>query len=562
MITFKLPGFERNMIEPLQCPSLRHSFSRLLDECKNMKELKRIHTLLIISPYLSKNDHFFLTTRLLFFCATSDSGSLSYANDVFRLVQNPNLFAYNAMIRAYASKIDGGYEPSARALLLYKQMLSNGVAPDSLTFPFLVKVCTRMAEFGTGRSIHSQVMRLGYHNDLFIQNSMICLYSTAGFLNSARYLFDGMLTRDVVSWNSIIIGCLRNGDLDSALNLFRRMQKRNIFTWNSMITGFVQAGRPKEGLEFFHEMQIINEDMIRPNKITIASALAACASLGAIEHGKWVHGYLQRSGIERDVVIETALIDMYGKCGCVEKAVEIFKKMAKKDILAWTTMISVFALHGYGNEAFDLLKEMESEGVKPNHVTFVGLLSACAHSGLVEKGRWCFDMMEPVYSIKLQVQHYACMVDILSRAGFFKEAERLIRNMPMEPDAFVWGALLGGCQRHGNVELGQKVAQYLIHLNPLNHAFYVNLCEIFAKTGRFDNVRRVRAVMKEKGIKKVIPGCSMIEVDGVVYEFSVKGSPVVILEEVVWVLNGLSNEMKIDRDMHYYELKPVEAEIW
>ncbi|KAA8533810.1 hypothetical protein F0562_031327 [Nyssa sinensis] len=402
-----------------------------------------------------------------------------------------------------------GLEPnSCQALILYKQMLCNSIAPDFITFPFLIKECTTRLDDGTGRSIHAHVVKFGFHNDIFVQNSIITLYSECGFLNSSRSIFDEMSNRDVVSWNSLIIGYLRGGDPDSALDLFRRMKKRNIITWNSIITGLVQGGRPKEAFEFFHEMQGLTHDAVSPDKITIASVLSACASLGVIDHGKWVHSYLKRSGLKCDMVIGTALVDMYGK------------------------------------EAFDLFTEMESLGVRPNSVTFVGLLLACAHSGLVEKGRRCFDMMRSVYLFEPQVQHYACMVDILSRAALFDEVEGLIRTMPVEPDVFVWGALLGGCQMHGNVELGEKVAWYLIDLEPLNHAFYVILCDIYIKAGRYDDVKRIRALMNDKGIKKAVPGCSRVEIDGIVHEFSVRGSPEVVMEELMCVLNGLSNEIR------------------
>lgn len=430
-------------------------------------------------------------------------------------------------------------------------MLCNGIAPDSLTFPFVVKECTKRLDIGTGRGVHGQAIKFGLDSDLFVQNSMIIFYAACGFVNRGRKVFDEMLKRDVVSWNSMIIGYLRSGNLDEALDLFRKMQKRNNITWNSIITGFVQGGRPKEALEFFHEMQFLSDDInaVRPDKITIASALSACAYLGAIDHGKWVHGYLSRSGLECDLVIGTALVDMYGKCGCLERAFEVFKKMPNKDTLAWTAMISVFALHGYGKEAFDIFEEMQAERVNPNHVTFVALLSACAHSGLVDKGRWCFEVMRCIYFIEPQVHHYACMVDVLGRAGLFEEAVGLIRSMPMEPDVFVWGALLGGCQMHGNVQLGERVAQCLIDLEPLNHAFYMNLCDIYAKANRFDDVKRIRGLMNERGIKKEVPGCSLIDVDGVVHEFSVSGSPNIVTEEIVWVLTALNIEMRIKGNM-------------
>ncbi|KAL2920547.1 hypothetical protein RDABS01_012038 [Bienertia sinuspersici] len=424
-------------------------------------------------------------------------------------------------------------------------MLRNGINPDKLTFPFVLKECTRRVDGVMGMAVYSQVMKFGLNDDVYVQNCMISLLCECGFMGCAHKLFDEMHERDVVSWNSMIVGCLRNGELDVALGMFRKMKKRSVYTWNSMITGFVQGGKPKVALELFQEMQSIRDEVVRPDKITLASVLSACASLGAIHHGNWVYDYLKRSELQIDMVTATALIDMYGKCGHVEKAIETFRQMPKKDVLAWTAMVSAYALHGYGKEALDLLKEMEMQGLKPNHVTFVGVLSACAHAGLVEEGRRCFNMMIHVYSIEPCVYHYACMVDILSRAAFFDEAERLIDGMPMEPDAYVWGALLGGCQMHKNVELGEKVALRLIDLNPLNHAFYINLCDIYAKAGRFDDVKKTRALMQEKGIMKDMPGSSMIEVDGVVHEFSVRGSPELVMDELVGLLSGLSNEMKI-----------------
>ncbi|EEF51490.1 pentatricopeptide repeat-containing protein, putative [Ricinus communis] len=368
---------------------------RMIQHCKNINQLKQIHALILTSPNLDQKDHYFLISRLLFFAALSDSGSLAYAADIFHYIKKPNLPFYNIMIRAYASKSNVDYDDArlCQALILYKQMLCNDISPDCLTFPFLLKECTRNVAIYGGRGIHGHAIKLGLYSDLFVQNSLISFYSACEFVSNSRKLFDEMSNRDVVSWNSMIIGYLRSGDLDQSLNLFRKMKiNRNVITWNSIITGFVQGGRPKEALEFFHEMQCLRDDdginnKVRPDKITIASVLSACAHLGAIDHGKWVHSYLRRSGLECDMVIGTALVDMYGKCGCLQRAYEVFREMSEKDTLAWTAMISVFALNGFGKEAFDMFNEMEAGGVKPNLVTFVGLLSACAHSGLVETGR-------------------------------------------------------------------------------------------------------------------------------------------------------------------------------
>lgn len=522
----------------------------LIESCKNTRELKHIHAHIIKSPTLSRTDCYSLISRLLFSCTVSECVSLNYAKTIFRSIANPNLFEYNAMIRAYASKVYNS--ASYESLLLYRIMLREDIPPNHFTFPFVLKESVKRSDPLAGRSIHAHVVKFGFDNDVFVQNSLISLYGECGYLGNARRVFDEMRNKDVVSWNSMIGGGLKNGELDMACGLFRRMKNKNIITWNSIITGFVQGGRPKEALEFFHEMQVSGDGTVNPDKITIASALSACASLGAVDHGRWVHGYLKRSRLECDMVIGTALVDMYGKCGCVDEAFEVFRGMPKKDVLTWTAMISVFALHGRGTDAFQLFAEMEENGIWPNAVTFTGLLSACAHSGLVEKCRSCFHMMRRIYSVEPQVIHYACMVDTLSRAGHFGEAQELIRTMPVEPDAFVWGALLGGCQMHGYVELGEKIALYLISLQPLNHAFYVDLCNLYAKSGRFEGMKRVRALMNKQGITKTVPGCSSVEIDGIVCEFSVRGTNEVVMEEIKCLLKRLSIEMKIEKNYSLY----------
>ncbi|KAH6828127.1 hypothetical protein C2S53_014968 [Perilla frutescens var. hirtella] len=452
---------------------------RLIHSCKNIRQLNQTHSHIIVSPNLTADDRSFLISRLLFhLCTASEStASLKYANKIFDHIAKLSLYIYNALIRANATKIK---EPtSCEYFTLYKDMIGGGLVPDCVTLPFLLKECSKRFEGYMGRAIHVHIVKFGYKD--------------CGVLEDAGKVFDGMSNRDVVSWNSMIVGCLRNGKLDAALELFREMKERkNIITWNSVITGLVQGGRAKEALDIFHEMQnsTDEENVVHLDKVTLASALSGCVSLGAIDHRKWVvHSFLERSEVEYDMVIGTALVNMYGECGNIERALEVFNQMRL--------------------------------GVRPNAGTFLGLLSACAHSGLVEKGRGCFDKMKRDYYIEPQVQHYACMIDILGRAGLFTEAEDLISCMPMRPDVFVWGALLGDCQLHGNVQLGERVA-------------------------KFDDQKRIRSLMKGQNVRKTVPGSSMIEVDGVVHEFSVKGSsrmPIAALESVLLLL---CNEMKIE----------------
>ncbi|KAI3517617.1 hypothetical protein L1887_16832 [Cichorium endivia] len=261
------------------------SIARLLVDCKNIRNLKQIHSQIITSPYLSKSDHLFLISRLIFFSAVSSSGSLSYAARVFQVTENPNLFIYNAMIRSYSC----GYsdkDEKPRSLFLYKQMLLNCIAPDCITLPFLLKECISRLDFVTGQSIHAHSVKFGLHSDMYVGNSLIGFYSTCGVLTYARKVFDEMSKRDTVSWNSIITGCLRNKELDMAVDLFTRMSNKNIITWNSVITGMVHGSRPKDAIDFFNKMLVLTkDDIVYPDKITLASIISACASLGWLDHG-------------------------------------------------------------------------------------------------------------------------------------------------------------------------------------------------------------------------------------------------------------------------------------
>ncbi|MQM22990.1 hypothetical protein Taro_056051 [Colocasia esculenta] len=527
------------------------SLSRLIRRCRSMKQLHQIHAHVIIAPHLAvaspDSTVSFLLSRLLFCCATSPSGSLHYAVALFRAIPDPDLFAYNTMIRALA----GGRGAAATttfphdSLPLYRQMLRRGVQPDHLTFPFLIRCCTCRKDPLVGSAIHAHVVRFGFEADLYVGNTLISMYAACRLPDGLRQVFEKMPKRDIVSWNSILIGYLRCGELDAALALFMGMEKRNTVTWNSIITGFVQGGRAKEALDLFHEMQYSGDGGVRPDKVTVASVISACAALGALDQGRWVHGYLKSRKLDLDVVIGTALIDMYGKCGCLERAMEVFdQEIEKKDVLAWTAMVSACAVNGQGEEALRLLFDMERRGVRPNHVTFGAVLSACAHSGMVAEGRWCFDMMQQKYSVEPNAQHYACMAGLLGRAGLFEDAMLLIRSMPVEPDVFVWGALLGACQMHGNLVLGERIASYLIELDPSNHAFYVVLSDLYAKGNKSDDVKRIWAFMRTRGIKKLSPGCSMIEVDGQVQEFSVNGAAEIAMEEILRLLNGIGEQLK------------------
>lgn len=273
--------------------------------------------------------------------------------------------------------------------------------------------------------------------------------------------------------------------------------------------------RPNEAITMFRRMQL---EEVEPDEIAMLAALSACAHLGALELGEWIHNYIDKHGLSKIVPLNNALIDMYAKCGKIEKALEVFKNMEHKSVITWTSMIDGLALHGLGREALEMFSCMERNRIKPNEITFVAILSACCHVGLVEMGRWYFKCMGTKYGIKPKIQHYGCMIDLLGRAGFLQEAQELVRGMPFEANAPIWGSLLAAARIHGDAELGKQALQHLIKVEPHNSGNYTLLSNIYATQSKWNEAGMVRKVMRDTGVKKM-PGGSCIEVNNRVHEF-------------------------------------------
>lgn len=305
-----------------------------------------------------------------------------------------------------------------------------------------------------------------------------------------------------------------------ARKLFDNMPQRNVISCSCMIHGYVSCGEYKAALSLFRSLQTMDGHQIIPNEFTMTSVLSACARLGALQHGKWVHAYIDKFGMKIDVVLGTSLIDVYAKCGNIERAKFIFDNMClqDKDVMAWSAMIAALAMHGLSNESLRLFEKMINDGVRPNAVTFVGVLCACVHGGLVTEGNQYFKRMREVYGVSPMIQHYGCMVDLYSRAGRIQDAWDMVKSMPMEPDVMIWGALLSGARMHGDIETCEISIKKLIELDPKNSGAYVLLSNVYAKMGRWGEVRYLRDLMEARGIKKV-PGCSLVEIDGVLQEF-------------------------------------------
>ncbi|KAJ4725320.1 Pentatricopeptide repeat [Melia azedarach] len=462
--------------------------------------------------------------------------SFTYARQIFSHVKEPEHFVWNYCLKTFSES-----DSPVNAILLFYQLRQFDVLPDTFTCSFVLKSCTTVLDLSSGKFVHGYVEKLGFKFNLFLQNMIVNLYAMCGEINDARLLFEKMSQRDVVTWNIMITQLIRRGDIVEANELFRRMPERNVRSWTAMISGYVQRGKPKEAVKLFMEME---EMGMKPNEVTIVAVLAACADLGALDLGRRVHEYLKLSGFRRNVRVSNTLIDMYVKCGCLEDARRVFDEMEERTIFTWSAMIQGFAIHGLAKEALRNFYKMIKIGVKPNGVTFIGLLHACSHMGWVDEGRRFFYSMTTEYGIIPHIEHYGCMVDLLSRAGLLGEAYEFIMNMPIKPNGVVWGALLGGCRVHKNISLAEEATRHLGQLDPLNDGYYVVLSNIYAEAERWEDVIRVRKLMRNQGVKKT-PGWSSITVDGMVHEFVAGDETHPQAEGIFRMWEQLLGEMKL-----------------
>ncbi|XP_015578782.1 pentatricopeptide repeat-containing protein At2g29760, chloroplastic [Ricinus communis] len=440
-------------------------------------------------------------------------GDLDSAYSVFVKIEEKDVVSWNSMIKGF---VLGGCPD--KALELFQLMKAENVRPNDVTMVGVLSACAKKMDLEFGRRVCHYIERNGINVNLTVSNAMLDMYVKNGSLEDARRLFDKMEEKDIFSWTTMIDGYAKRRDFDAARSVFDAMPRQDISAWNVLISAYEQDGKPKEALAIFHELQL--SKTAKPDEVTLVSTLSACAQLGAIDIGGWIHVYIKKQDIKLNCHLTTSLIDMYSKCGEVEKALDIFYSVDRRDVFVWSAMIAGLAMHGRGRAAIDLFFEMQETKVRPNAVTFTNLLCACSHTGLVNEGRMFFNQMESVYGVVPGIKHYACMVDILGRAGLLGEAIELVEKMPIDPNASVWGALLGACRIHGNVELAEMACSRLLDMDPCNHGAYVLLSNIYAKTGKWDKVSGLRQHMKDFGIKKE-PGCSSIEVDGVIHEFLV-----------------------------------------
>ncbi|KAJ1289242.1 hypothetical protein BS78_02G149200 [Paspalum vaginatum] len=437
----------------------------------------------------------------------------------------------NSLLSLYLSL---GSPASAR--LLFADIPS----PDIVTWNILLRACLRMGLLPEACRLFDEMP----DRDLVSYNSMLSGYAAEGDMVNARELFDGMPERDVVTWNTMLAGYTQHGDMESAKKMFDAMPVRDVVSWNSMLDGYAQAGEIKmarmvfdgmprrstvswnvvlalyakvkdwrECLGLFDAMMAVGEN--KPNEKTFVSVLTACGNLGDLERGRWVHGLVRKrwEKLVPDVLLLTALLTMYAKCGVMGTAKEIFNSMSEKSAASWNSMIIGYGLHGHSEKALELFMEMEKNGPQPNETTFICILSSCSHGGLVLEGWWCFDRMVRFYNIEPKAEHFGCMMDLLGRAGLLRDSDVFIKDLQAKVSPALWGALISASRTQDSSKLGEFVGKKLIEMRPTEFSSYVLLSNIYAAEGRWDDVEKVRKVMKEKLVEKDV-GMSLVGSSG------------------------------------------------
>ncbi|KAF6158101.1 hypothetical protein GIB67_014895 [Kingdonia uniflora] len=483
----------------------------VLDRCNNLAQLKQTHAQLL-RKYLDQSS--FVLTKFIRVSTKLNVSIGLYPRLVFDQVRYPNPFLWTALIRGYS--ILGPFDES---VVVYNCMRRGGIRPMSFTFSALFKACSGLFNVGLGRQLHAQVVWIGgYHDDLYVSNTLIDMYVKCGFLECGRRVFDEMGERDAISWTSLIVAYTKSRDMEAAAELFDGLPDKDMVAWTAMVTGYAQNAKPKEALKLFESMQ---DAGVNTDEVTLVGVMSACAQLGAGKYARWIRDVAEKAGLSpaRNVVVGSALIDMYSKCGSLEEAYRVFQMMEVRNVYSYSAMIVGFAMHGRVNEAMSLFYEMGQTDIKPNKVTFIGVLTACSHTGIVQQGRQIFSNMDKDYGVAPSADHYACMVDLLGRAGHLEEAYELVKTMSVEPHGGVWGALLGACRIYKNPEMAEVAAKHLFELDPNDIGNYVLLSNIYALAGKWDDVSRIRKLIRTRGLKKN-PGCSLVEAkDGVIHEF-------------------------------------------
>lgn len=496
-------------------------------------------------------------------------GRIVEARELFDMMDEKNVVTWTSMIDGYMK--EGCFE---EGFGLFSRMRREAVQVNSTTLTVMLDVCGHFCRYGEAIQIHGLALQMGFNFDTFLGNSLLTMYCRFGFLNEAEKIFWMMKKRDVVSWNSLISGYVQNdevetayrffgmmpaknlvswttmiagfsseGDVEKSVMLFNMMPVKDDFSWTSVISGFVHNEQYEEGFLWFVEM--LRSEM-RPNNLTLSCVISACAGLAVLNQGAQVHALALKMGMESDLFVLSSLVSMYSKCGNVPEAYWVFTNIATPNVVSFNSMISGFAQNGYSEAALNLFSKMKNEGLEPNQVTFLSVLSACSHAGLIAPGLEYFESMKCLYNIQPEPVHYVCLIDLLGRSGLLDEAVNLIRTMPYKPNAGVWGALLSASSKHLHLNYAELAAQHITELEPDNATPYIVLSNLYSTLGKKVDADQIWKIKKTKRVKKS-PGCSWIVLKDDVHIFLAGEQSHQDMDYIKVTLSSIFKEIKHER---------------
>ncbi|WRX10675.1 Pentatricopeptide repeat - like 10 [Theobroma cacao] len=491
--------------------------------------------------------------------AYSKQGKMAEANEIFNKIPNPDSVSWSTMIVGYnqmghfqsaikvfdemikervtptqytissvlascaaIETLDIGYNQHGfdlDALGTFGNMLRDSLLlPDKFTFISALSACANLEMLKLGKQIHARIVSTKFDTYGPVGNALISMYAKSGGVQIAQKIVEksGISHLDVIAFTSLLDGYIKLGDLKPAREIFDTLRDRDVVAWTAMIVGYLQNGLNNNALELF---RLMVRDGPKPNNFTLAAMLSVSSSLTSLDHGKQIHASAIRTGQASSVSVNNALITMYSRAGNINCARQIFSQIHwSRDTVSWTSMIMGLAQHGLGEEALELFEELLAAGIKPDHITYVGVLSACTHVGLVEQGHRYYNMMKDFHKIEPTLSHYALMVDLLGRAGLVQEAYDFIEKMPIEPDVITWGSLLSSCKVYKNVDLGKVAAERLLCIDPDNSGAYSALANLYSVCGKWEDAAKIRKLMKDGGVKKE-QGISWVQIKNKVHIF-------------------------------------------
>lgn len=438
-------------------------------------------------------------------------GCLEYARRVFDSLTEHNVVSWTALIGGVAQ-----FGLEEEALILFNKMREVPVAPDEFTLATILGVCSDQKDT-FGKQLHAYIIKLGVHSSVPIGNALVTMYEKSGNIQNAVHAFELMPIRDIISWTAMVTAFSQAGLVEKAREYFNKMPERNVITWNSMLATYTQQGFWEEGLKLY--ILMLREE-VKPDWITFVTLFSACADLAVLIFGNQIIAQAEKLGFGSSVSVANSLVTLYSRCGQIEEARKVFDSIVMKNLISWNAMMTGYSQNGKGRNVIEIFEDMIKVGCRPDHISYMSVLSGCSHSGLVREGQHYFDSMAKDHGIYPTSEHYACMVDLLGRAGSLEKAKNLIDRMPLEPNAAIWGTLLGACRVYGNTMLAECAVKKLLELDAEDSGSYVLLANLYSDSGKLDGVADVRKLMREKGIRKN-PGCSWIEVDRRVHVFTV-----------------------------------------